>query len=352
MKEQLFGKTADDKHIYLYTLENSNIKATVSNLGATLVSLLVRDKTGNWLDVVLGYDDVQQYLENTNTYFGGTVGRNANRIENALVAIEGINYRLPANEGENSLHSGPDGFQIRFWEVLKSNERQNGIEFELISPDKDQGFPGELKMTVIYELTDSGLTISFKGKSDQTTIFNPTNHSYFNLNGQGSGTILNHLLSLSADFYTPVKDSRGIPTGEKSLVAGTPLDFRVAAKIGQRINEPFEQLRLTGGYDHNFVLKKLGEGIEPFAKVIGDKSGIVMEVGTDLPCVQFYSGNFLQHEIGKNQAIYNERDGFCLETQFTPNGMNHGEERIPVIYPNHEITYRTTYNFSVSSDIF
>lgn len=348
MKKQLFGKMADGKKVYLYTLENSNIKAIVSNLGATLVNLWVRDKAGEWLDIVLGYDKVEQYLTNTKTYFGGTVGRNANRLENATIMIDGTEYRLPTNEGVNNLHSGPNGFQIRLWDVVQPDEEVDRITFDLLSPDKDQGFPGELRMSVIYELTATGLSIIFKGKSDQKTIFNPTNHSYFNLNGQGQGTVLKHNLFLAANSFTPVKDSRGIPTGEECLVAGTPMDFRRKIAIGQRINDSFEQLRLTGGYDHNFILNKGDKGVETFAKVEGDKSGIVMEVGTDLPCVQFYSGNFLQNEVGKNQVLYNEQAGFCLETQYTPNGINHEVAKVPLIHPNQEMIYTTVYNFSIN----
>lgn len=342
--KKYFGAIAGEK-FYEYTLTSENIQLTVTDLGAHLTKLLVKDRKGQYRDVVLGFDTVEAYANNTDTYFGAIVGRNCNRIAGARFVLENQTYQMPKNEGDNNLHSGPNGYQLRGWQLEEKDEKENKVIFSLLSSNGDQGFPGKLQLKLTYQLLDDTVIIKYVGTSDATTIFNPTNHSYFNLNGHDSGDVLNHELQLQAAFYTPVKDAKSIPTGEILAVKGTPFDFTSAKKIGRDIQLKDQQLSFGRGYDHNFVVT--AEIGEPFAVVYGPLSGIEMTVTTDLPGVQFYSGNFLQGNLGKQGATYPKCGGFCLETQYFPNSINTPSFVSPVLEKNSTKITETTYHFSV-----
>ncbi|GCF92653.1 aldose 1-epimerase [Enterococcus florum] len=349
MKKIEFGTTTEGEALYLFQFENQQgLKMSVSNLGAVLTHLWVPDQNNQLIDVVLGYDHYEQYQTNTHTFFGAVIGRNANRIANASFELAGSKYFLAKNEGENNLHSGPDGFQLRVWKVKELNEDQNRITFELRSPEGDQGFPGELICRVTYQLKGQQLLVSMTGKSDRQTVFNPTHHSYFNLNGHDKGHIMNHFLQVNAKQYTPVADEASIPTGEKAKVEGTPFDFRQLKRIGEEIDANDLQLQFVKGYDHNFVLDKaLGE-LELAAVLIGDLSGIKLEVATTLPGIQVYTGNFVNNERGKQHFFYQRRAGICLETQFFPNAINEPQFDSPILPAGEAKEYTTIFTFAAN----
>lgn len=342
-EKALFGTMENGTEIYLYTLDNGKgMRAQVMNYGAILVRLYVPDKNGTIEDVVLGYDKLEGYYGNAANY-GATIGPNANRIAGASFTLEGVTYNLDVNEGANNLHSHLDlGFHKKVWEVT---EEDNGITFTLESPDGELGFPGNKKLTVTYTLTEENeLQIHYHGISDKNTIINMTNHTYFNLAGHGAGEIHDHILTLNAENYTPVA-AGAIPTGEIAPVAGTPMDFTEPKRIGDEIDADFEQLKLTGGYDHNWVLNG-GEGTRfHFATVEEPESGRIMQAYTDLPGVQFYTGNFQEKENGKEGAVYGKRHGFCLETQYYPNTANEAAFPSAVFGPDREYDTTTVYKF-------
>jgi aldose 1-epimerase len=340
MKKQI--STLNGAPIYRYTFENDYVKVSFMNLGAVLTNLWVKDKYQKKRDVVLGYQDIKQYEKNTNTYFGSTVGRCCNRTANAAFQIEDHQYNLGKNDGLNNLHSGPDGYQLRVWTEQEYNEQQNKVTFALLSEEGDQGYPGELAIEVTYTLLPDGISISYSGLASAKTLFNPTNHSYFNLNGHGSGSILTHQLQLNASAYTPIA-AGSIPTGEIVPVKDTPFDFTIPKEIGSRINDDDGQLKLGQGYDHNFVLDQIKQ---PFATVAAAESGITMRVATDRPGVQFYSGNFLEAEPGKAGQTYHYREGFCLETQYFPNAINEPNFPSPLIEANEQVDTITSYRFT------
>lgn len=343
LEKREFGTAKDGKMGYLFTLENKNgMKITVTDFGAALVSVYVPDKNGNLLDVVLGYDDTKGY-EKGGASFGAPVGRNANRIGGASFEINGVAYELEKNDnGKNNLHSGTDYYNKRFWEV--EEETEHSITFVLHSPDMDQGYPGSLDMHVTYELAeDNVLRMKYYAVPDQDTIINITNHSYFNLGGHDGGTILNHRMTIDADYFTRA-DAESIPTGELVEVTGTPMDFRTSRQIGERIDADYEATRLGGGYDHNWVLKNDGK----FAKVAEaayDESGIVMEVWTDLPGMQVYTANFLTDEPGKNGSVYQKRSAVCFETQYFPDAIHHDHFAGPVCKSGEAYKTVTEYRF-------
>lgn len=341
MIKKEFGTTKNDQTAYLYTLENKNgMQISVTNMGAALVSAKVKNKNGEHVDVVLGYDSVKGYEAN-GYYLGATVGRNANRIENGRFTIEGVEYQLPQNDGENNLHSGPNGYSFRIWDV---DDSADAIHFKIESPDGDQGYPGNFCATVTYTLTDyNEIIIKYEGLSDRTTIANLTNHSYFNLNGHSSGSILNHTLQISASAYTPVKDEKSIPTGEIAAVESTPMDFRKGKSIGRDIDTDHQQLVYVKGYDHNFELDHWNGQLRKVSEAEGDLTGIKMELYTDLPGVHLYSGNYLHNAKGKDGAVYQRRGGFCLETQYFPNAVNEPAFASPLLYA--EKPYQTTTIF-------
>ena len=345
MTKVLFGKTVDGQDVYKYTLKNSKgAYVEVLNYGAAIVSIVVPNKDNNMIDVVLGYDEVAPYETNGN-FFGAAVGRNCNRTENAQIDIDGIIYKIQDNENGNNLHSGPSTYARRVWNVEQASDDQ--IVLSLVSPDGDGGFPGELHMKLTYTWSeDCELKMHYEGTCDKDTIINMTNHSYFNLSGHNSGTAMNHVLQILADQFTPVKDSKSITTGELWDVAGTPMDFTTEKVIGLEINSDYEQLIFTKGYDHNYVLNNQNEGVRYIAKAVSPVSGIEMKVYTDTPGVQFYAGNYISGPAGKGGAVYDERDGFCLETQYYPNCANYKHFPSPIVRKGDTYDSTTVYVFS------
>lgn len=314
----------------------------VSDFGATLVCLLIPDKDGKLLDVVLGYDNPKQYEGTSRTFMGATVGRNANRIGNASFVLNGKEYKLDKNDGENNLHSGLDFQSFRIWEVKETTE--NSIVFALNSPDGDQGYPGEVNVEVKYTLTDdNSVEIEYLAVPEDETIINYTNHSYFNLNGHASGDVLDHEVWLDAEAFTRA-DAASIPTGEITPVEGTPMDFRTAKTIGRDINEEYEAIIFGAGYDHNWCLNNNGK-FAKVAELYSDVSGIRMEVYTDLPGVQMYTGNFINNELGKEGVVYQRCQGVCFETQYYPDAINHDNFQSPVFKKGEKYNTKTVYKF-------
>lgn len=343
MRQRSFGKNTKGEAATLYTFENKNgMVMEVSDFGATLVSLMVPDKNGNPTDVVLGYDDPIGYEGPSGTFFGATVGRNANRIGKAAFTINGKSYQIDKNDGNNNLHSGYDFYSFRIWNVKETTE--NSITFALHSPDGDQGYPGALDVEVKYTLReDNAIQIDYHGVPEADTIINLTNHSYFNLNGHASGPITKHLIWVDADAYTRA-DAESIPTGEITPVEGTPMDFRTKKEVGRDIDADYEAVIFGKGYDHNWCLNNNGK----FAKVAelnADISGITMEVYTDLPGVQIYSANFLVEEPGKNGVVYKHRQGICFETQYYPDAINHDNFAGPICKAGEVYRTTTVYKF-------
>jgi aldose 1-epimerase len=344
IKKQLFGKTADGNEIYIFTLKNKNgMEAAIINFGGTLVSLKVPDRKGDLTDVVLGYDTLDGY-ENGKNYFGATIGRYGNRIAHGNFTLNGIQYVLAKNNGENSLHGGIKGFNKVVW-TAKEVPGKDGqaLQLNYLSKDGEEGYPGNLAVEVIYTLTDRNeLQIDYSATTDKDTVLNLTHHSYFNLRGEGSGNILDHRMTLNADRFTPV-DAGLIPTGELRNVQGTPFDFRNPVAIGARIDQGDEQLKLGNGYDHNWVLNRNdGEALSLAARVEETISGRIMEVWTTEPGIQFYTGNFLDGKgQGKAGKTYNFRDAFCLETQHFPDSPNHSTFPSTVLKPGAHFHSRT-----------
>jgi aldose 1-epimerase len=303
---------------FLTLTNKNNCKAVLSTYGARLVSLNVPDKNGNMTSVVLGFDSVEQYEKPAGAYYGATIGRYGNRIAKGKFVLEGKSYQIPINDGVNSLHGGKNGFNSKQWAASQPDEQT--VVFSYISKDGEEGFPGNLEVTVTYNLTDSNeLRIEYNATPDNTTVINLTNHAFFNLNGEGSGNIVNQALQIYADYYTPV-DSGLIPTGKIEPVKGTPLDFTSSKTIGGQINDTTQQLKNAHGYDHNFVLN--GKGMKLAAIAIGNQSGIKMEVWTDEPGLQFYSGNFGESKNKMRKGMDDFRSAFCLETQHFPDSPN------------------------------
>lgn len=344
-----FGLTAAGREAHLYRLENDRgAYIEVTDLGASLVTVMMPDREGKLTDVVLGYDTAQAY-EKGDAYLGAVIGRSANRIEKACMRLNGRTYHLAANDGENNLHSGPDGYERRLWTEEGVDQRGNSVTLGLHSPDRDQGYPGSLDISVRYTLSeDNEVSISYRGSSDADTIANLTNHSYFNLDGQDQGSICGHWVSIHARAFTPVRDGGAIPTGEICSVEGTPMDLRKGQCIGEEIDAEYIQLEVMGGYDHNFVCEDYEEGVKRVvACARGPKSGITMEVATDLPGMQFYTGNFLNGQVGKRGHVYHRRDGFCMETQYFPNSINEEDFGSPVLEAGHAYRTTTSYRFGV-----
>ncbi|CDA14748.1 aldose 1-epimerase [Firmicutes bacterium CAG:212] len=338
VRVETFGSTSKKEEAVLYTLTNENgMSASITNYGAALVKLNVPDKEGKLRDVVLGYDDVTGY-EKGGGSFGAPVGRNANRIGGAVITIQDKTYELEKNDNGNNLHSGTNYYNKRIWNVGEKTDSK--IEFVLHSPDGDQGYPGTLDMHITYELTeDNELRLIYDAVPDQDTIINMTNHSYFNLDGHDSGNVLKELVTLDADYFTRA-DAQSIPTGELVDVTGTPMDFRMPRALGEAIDADYEAVRLGKGYDHNWVLKNNGK-FDKVAQAVSEKSGIVMEVWTDLPGMQMYTANFLDNEHGKNGAVYGIRDAVCFETQYFPDAVHHENFASPICkkgMPYHTVT--------------
>ncbi len=345
-----FGKTPDGQPVDLYVLTNkSGAEVSITNFGGAVVSLKVPDRNGKLADVVLGYDTADGYVKDK-SYFGALVGRYGNRIAHAQFSLDGKTYTLAKNNGENSLHGGLKGFNKALWKAkILSKKDGQSLELSYLSKDGEEGFPGNLKVRVIYTWTDANaLRIEDSATTDKKTVVNLTSHSYFNLAGQGSGDILGHQLMIQADKFTPVDPSL-IATGELRDVAGTPFDFRKPTAIGARIDQDDEQLKLGGGYDHNFVVRRSADAGESLAaRVVEPTSGRVLEVWTTEPGVQFYTGNFLDGKTaGKGGVTYPRRNAFCLETQHFPDSPNQPKFPSVVLAPGARYHTITTYKFSV-----
>ena len=347
-----FGKLPDGREALLYTLRNAHgMEARITNYGGIIVSLTAPDSKGHPGDIVLGFDSLQGYRDKS-PYFGALIGRYGNRIAYGEFTLDGVKYKLAKNNGPNSLHGGITGFDKVLWhaETFKSSNRV-GIVLTYTSENGEEGYPGTLKASVTYTLTDKNeLIFEYQATTDKATPVNLTQHSYFNLAGEGSGDILEHRLKLNADRFTPV-DKTLIPTGELRPVQGTPFDFRKPEAIGARINDKNEQLEFGGGYDHNFVLnRRKGSELLLAARVDEAKTGRVMEVFTTEPGIQFYSGNFLDGTItGKNGHVYGHRSGFCLEAQHYPDSPHHPSFPSTILRPGETYRSRTIYKFSVAT---
>lgn len=348
IKKELFGQDSKGREVLAYTIINKNgMSIKVTDIGAALVSVYAPDRNGELADVVLGYDNVASYETGNDVWLGVTVGRSANRIKDAKFTIDGQTYELAKNDGPNNLHCGPDSYAFRKWDsLIIPDDRGEAVRFSILSPDGDQGMPGELKMDVTYVLSnDNEVIIEYTGFSNKKTIINPTNHSYFNLGGHNSGSIVDHKVYIKAARFTPAT-SESIPTGEYREVAGTPMDFTTAKTIGRDIEMDDEQLKFAGGYDHNFALDNEGR-FELVATLEDEKSGRFMEVFTALPGMQLYTGNFLNGKnMGKGGYCYQRREGVCFESQFFPNSVNEPKFVSPVVAANEPFKYITTYRFS------
>lgn len=342
MEKRNFGHTKDGRETNLFTYKTNRFELSVSDYGASLVKLIINDKEGKPIDIVLGYDNVTGYELDKGSYLGCNVGRNANRIANARFTLNNVEYVLEQNDGVNNLHSGNSPYSKRMWCVEKYTD--DSITFSLESPHMDQGYPGNLKMYITYKITsDSSFEILYEATPDMDTIINVTNHSYFNLNGEGTGNIENHKVVLYADYYTPANEF-SIPTGEILPVDNTPMDFRKEKTIGAEINDNFEQLIYANGYDHNWITDTSGN-VHEIATIVGDKTGISMTISTDYPGVQMYTGNFLEQVNGKKGHIYSTRDGLCFEPQFYPDAINRPEFVSPICKAGELFKKKIIYSF-------
>ena len=338
--KKTFGIRADGQEAFLYTIQGGGLTAELTDHGATLVKLFVPDDHGELADVVLGFDSPDEYTR-SGTFFGATVGRCANRIGGAKFTMNGKEYKVDANDNEvNSLHGGFDPYKNRMWKVLEHKE--NLIRFYLLSPDGDQGMPGNAEICVTYSLGEEGvLRIAYDAVCDKDTVFNLTNHSYFNLAGHNKPEkAMEQVLSMPARVFTP-DDALSIPTGELRPVDGTPMDFRVPKAIGRDLGEKYDALELQGGYDHNWEVF-----CNPCAIVSDPESGRMMSVYTDLPGIQFYCGNFLEGETGKDGISYCYRGGIALETQYFPNSVNNPQWAQPFVKAGQRYHTVTEYRFS------
>jgi len=346
--KKLFGTLPDGGKIYSYTLKNSSgMKAEIIEFGAIVRTLFVPDRSGKFSDIVLGYDDLSGY-ENGSSYLGAIVGRYGNRIAKGKFTMDGKEYQLTVNSGTNHLHGGTKGFDKVLWKAEPVESKTDpALKLTYVSKDGEEGYPGTVTVTVTYTVTkDNELRIDYEGTTDKTTILNPTHHSYFNLTGDFTKKILDHELMIKADTLTPV-DANLIPSGELKKVEGTPFDFRKPEKIGARINEKDEQLRFGIGYDHNWVLNDYNKNVRLSAAVYDSQSGRYMEVLTDQPGLQFYSGNFLDGSAkGKDGILYAHRTGLCLEAQLFPDSPNKKNFPSAVLKPGEVYHQTTIYKFS------
>ncbi len=340
-----FGVTKDGEKVNLYTLTNK--KGTilkVIDFGAILVSLELKDKNGELKDIFLGYDTLAEY-EKDDCNFGAVIGRNCNRIGKGKYTINGVEYQAEKNDGDNNLHSGSHGMGKKVWTLEKKDDVSNSVTLSVKSADMEQDFPGNMTMKVTYTLTeDDDLKIEYEGTSDKDTIANMTNHMYINLDGHDAGDCMDHELKIFATTFTPTtKDS--IPTGEKRFVKGTPFDFTEFHTIGERIGDDYDQLKNAGGYDHNYIIE--GVGMRPAAEVKSNKTGIKMLCLSDCPAMQLYTANYITSVSGKSGATYGRRQGFCLETQYVPDAINHKEFESPVLKAGEIYKSATVYKINL-----
>jgi len=344
-----FGETNDGQGVDIYTLTNANgVEARIMTYGGTLVSLKVPDRLGRLGDILLGHDNLKGYLSReTHPYFGSLIGRYGNRIGKGKFSIDGTEYTLATNNNENHLHGGDIGFDQKVWQAKPIEQGSEvALELSLVSPDGDEGYPGNLSITVVYRLTnDNALRIDYSATTDQPTPCNLTNHSYFNFTG-AERDILGHELMINANYMTPV-DAGLITTGEFKPVTGTPFDFTRAQAIGKQINDDDQQIKYGPGYDHNWVLNKRGNEMSLAAEVYEATTGRVMQVHTNEPGLQFYAGNFLDGSFaGKGGTVYENRFGFCLETQHYPDSPNKPEWPTTILRPGQTYKTTTVYTFS------
>ena len=343
-----FTNTIDGKKASLFILKNTaGIEVAITNYGGRIVGMKVPDRNGKLVDVVVGFNSVKDYQNSTEPYFGATIGRYGNRIAKGKFTLDKKDYALFINNAPNTLHGGKKGFQSVVWDANQPND--SSLQLSYLSKDIEEGFPGNLNVTVTFTLLSDGIKINYSAKTDKNTVINLTNHAFFNLNGEGSGTILNHSLQIFADKYTPV-DSTLIPTGKLETVHKTPFDFTVLIAIGKSIDYKNEQLSNGKGYDHNFVLKDDAPNASHHAaKVVGDQSGIVMDVYTTEPGLQLYSGNFMKSKnTFKSGAKDDFRTAYCLETQHFPDSPNQPNFPSTDLTPGKEYKSETMYRFSVS----
>ncbi len=335
ISKRQFGFTKDGREVTCFTITNGKLKTEILDYGVTIRCLFVPDKNGNSVDVVLGYDTVREYEENDG-YLGATIGRVGNRIKGGKFTLNGEDYTLAVNNGPNHLHGGLKGFDKVIW---KAEKKENSIVFSHLSPDGDEGYPGNLSVTVTVTLEENGISLDYAAETDKDTPINLTNHSYFNLNGKGD--VLEHTLKLNADKFS-VGDADCLPTGEIASVFGTGMDFTKAREIGLGVDSDEPCVKLSGGYDSNFVLNG-----NPAAKLKSEESGIEMTVLTSEPGVQVYSANFLTERNGKNGAKYSERGALCLETQHFPDSIHHENWPTVVLKKGEKFESKTTYCFNV-----
>ncbi len=348
MKTTVFGKLPDGREVHQYTLTNkAGMVAQIINYGATITSLRVPDKGGKIEDVVLGYDSLQGYMDGT-TYFGAIVGRYGNRIAKGRFQLDGKEYQLTVNDGENHLHGGKIGFNKVLWEAtILRDSGEPALQLKYVSPDGEEGYPGTVILKVTYTLTEKNeLRVDYEGTTDKPTILNPTQHSYFNLSGSFTNTILDHQLMIEADGITPV-DKGLIPIGQIMSVSNTPFDFRNSTAIGSRINDPDPQFLLGHGYDHNWVLRAGAGKVRKAAELYEPRSGRLLTIFTDQPGLQFYTGNFLDgSRKGKDGIAYQRRTGLCLETQAFPDTPNKPQFPSITLRPGQVYRQTTIYQFS------
>lgn len=339
------GNIKDGREVFLFSIRNSRgTTAEITNYGAVLVSLLVKNREGIFRDVVLGYDSIEEYFDN-HPMFGATVGRNANRISNAFFVLDEKVYHLVKNRGCHNIHSDKEnGFHKVLWDYEITGN--NSVKLIYESKDGEQGFPGMLDVSVTYHLTEGdGLIISYHAVSNKKTLINMTNHSYFNLAGHGKGSIMDTDFTIQADAYTPV-DKDIIPTGEICPVEGTPMDFNRPQRLDQVIKADYRQLKLAGGFDHNFVIRNPHSGVRKMAEADNSTAGMRLEVYSDLPGMQFYTGNSLKDVLGKDGAVYSKWSGFCMEPQYFPNSINTKGFEVPIMNAGEEYQSTIIYQFS------
>jgi aldose 1-epimerase len=342
----VFYANLDNKDVLLYKIGNEKLQVSITNFGARIVSLVVKDKDSKDVDVLLGYDTADEFIKNTNNFYGAVVGRFGNRIGKATFTLNGTAYQLEKNDGENSLHGGTNGVYNKVWEVKSLSK--DALTLEYVSPDGEAGYPGKVAMQVTYKVNnEGGLEIEYSGETDKETILNLTSHGYFNLNGEGDTTILDHELWIDADKLTEV-DSNLIPTGRSIAIKGTPFDFTSPKLIGADIDKQTPQLKYGLGYDHNFELNKK-DGFAEVASLYAPKTGIEMKILTTEPGLQFYSGNFMKDSDpkGKGGKTYPYRAALCLETQHFPDAPNHESFPSTTLRPGEKYSSKTEYRFSV-----
>ncbi|MDR3286991.1 MAG: galactose mutarotase [Prevotellaceae bacterium] len=341
-----FNAEVEGKTISLYVLKNKNgLESCITNYGGRLVSLMVPDKNGKLIDVVLGFDKIDDYFKSF-SYFGALIGRYANRISNSSFMLDGVEYKLNGF-GQHCLHGGIKGYHACIWNATQINGQT--LELSYFSPDGDAGFPGNINIKVTYTLTDDNeIDIQYEATTDKPTVINLTNHSYFNISGTYGSNVLEHLIQINADEFTPL-DSTFIPTGAIESVTETPMDLRKLTYIGAHIDDNYAQLKMSKGYDHNWILNTNGNINELAAKAISENSGIVMDVYTNEPCMQFYTGMGASRLKGKSGVSYPSRGAFCLETQHYPNSPNQPNFPNSVIRPGEKYLSRCIYKFSVQN---